>query len=303
MTVLLDDAYILALSRNYGSDVEPHLIVYDFSPSIHNHPLCAVQLPTLTLNPGERILDRGMSTSHHPPIPEGHFRADPSMSMVVLRHYIEGPDREEHASYLLIPRAALLTQIRKLVGSAHASPHEPPTLIPWTNWGPHACLRLRAPPRRRFNPIYLVPYGSQMPMLVFDDAEHTSASVYVFDINPLVARHALHTARTAQQSASLGESGDLLMATAAATAVVADIETALPGIVDAECAAIPFVAYRFPLPLPPSEGPARWASASRICAVRMSMTGFTVTVSPRVSCPARFCLWFEFWFPRGDREG
>ena len=286
MTVLLDDAYILALSRNYGSDVEPHLIVYDLSPSIPDHPLCAVQLPNLTLNSGERILDRGMSTSHHPRIPEGHFRTDPSMSMVVLRHYIEGPERQERASYLLIPRAALLTQIRKLVGSAHASPHEPPTLIPWTDWGPRACLRLRAPPRRRFDPIFLVPYGSQMPMLVFDDPERTRASVYVLDINPLSARHALHTARTAQQSASPSGSEDMLTP----TAVVVDVETALPGIVDPGCAAIPFVVYRFPLPLPPPDGPARWASASRICAVRMSMTGFTVTVSLRVSRPARFCF-------------
>ena len=225
-------------------------------------------------------MHRGISTSQHPPVPEGHFRADPSMSMIVLTHHIEGPEHQESRSYLLIPYAALLAQIRTVVDSSDSASHDsdPPALIPWRDWGAHVCLRLRVPQQRRFGCVFLVPYGSQMPILGFDDPERTRASVYVFDVNPLAARHALFTARASQSASTAGsEGGQGPVATAAA--VVADVEAALPGIVDPECSAIPFVVYRFPLPPPPLEGPARRATASRISAIRMSMTGFTVTVS------------------------
>ena len=56
-----------------------------------------------------------------------------------------------------------------------------------------------------------------------------------------------------------------------ATAIVEDIGAALSGVIDPECSAIPYVVYRFQLPYMPWEFP--------IVAVRMSMTGFTVTVS------------------------
>ena len=243
-TVLVDDAYILALPRRFGTDVEPHLTVYDLSPSVPNRPLCALELPTVALNSGEHIMHRGISTSEHPPVPEGHFRADPSMSTVVLTHHIEGPEHQESRSYLLIPYAALLAQIRTVVDSSDSASHDsdPPALIPWRDWGAHVCLRLRVPQQRRFGCVFLVPYGSQMPILGFDDPERTRAAVYVLDINPLAARDALSTAR-AGQSASAAESGGGLGSGAAATAVVADVEAALPGIVDPECSAIPFVVY------------------------------------------------------------
>ncbi|KAM5536873.1 hypothetical protein V8D89_009420 [Ganoderma adspersum] len=51
--------------------------------------------------------------------------------------------------------------------------------------------------------------------------------------------------------------------------IVEDVEAALPGVVDPECAAIPYVVYRFQLPVFPWEYPIR--------VVQMSMTGFTVT--------------------------
>ncbi|KAM5536879.1 hypothetical protein V8D89_009426 [Ganoderma adspersum] len=297
MIVLLDDVYILALSRNYGSDMEPHLTVYDLSPSIPNRAVCALQLPTLDLKAGEHIINRGMSTSQHPPVPEGHFRADPSISMVVIAHQVEGQERQDYASYLLIPYAALLAQIRTVADSSGLASHDsdPPVLVAWTDWGAHACLRLRVPPKHRFDYIFLVPYGSQMPILGFDDPERTRASVYVFDVNPLAARHALHTARAAHSALPVesgGGPGPTQLGTG--TAVVEDVEAALPGVVDPECAAIPFVMYRFPLPPPPLEGRASGATASRIRAVRMSMTGFTVTVSLRLP----HCVFlFEFGFP------
>ena len=56
------------------------------------------------------------------------------------------------------------------------------------------------------------------------------------------------------------------------TAVVEDVEEALPEVLDPECAAIPFVVYRFALA--PSDR--RW-----IREVQMSLTGFAVKVSAR----------------------
>ena len=89
-----------------------------------------------------------------------------------------------------------------------------------------------------------------MPVVLPDDP---SNSVYVFEVNPLSARHAR------AQHDTLSES----------TAVVEDVEAVLPGVVDPECAAIPYVVYRFALP----------RSERSISKVQMSMTGFVVTVS------------------------
>ncbi|KAM5541118.1 hypothetical protein V8D89_005047 [Ganoderma adspersum] len=267
---LLDDTYILVLPRHSDadSDSEPYLKVYSLAPSVPDLPLCTLQLPALNLKSGERVLDRAMSTSRQPPIPEGHFYADPSVSMVVLTHNIEGQTSQNHTTHLLIPCTALLGQIRAVVDSDSDS-HDPPVLVRWKDWGSRASLRLWVPPHPRSGDITrqtaLVPYGSRMPIVAFDDAGCTRMSVYVFDINPLAARHERLT--LAAQSKSGGAT--------TATAVVADVEAALPGVVDAECAAIPFVVYRFGLP--PSPAPERPAVRGIIRAVRMSMTGFTVT--------------------------
>ncbi|PIL34980.1 hypothetical protein GSI_02767 [Ganoderma sinense ZZ0214-1] len=134
-------------------------------------------------------------------------------------------------------------------------------------WGALASLRLWVPvhPHERHisDCVSLVPCGSRMPIVMFDDAGCTRASVYVFDINPFVAR------QTPQILAAQPDSGP----GAIATAIVEDVDAALPGIVDPECSASPFVVYRFGIPLPEVEHYA-WRM---IQAVRMSMTGFTVT--------------------------
>ncbi|PIL34968.1 hypothetical protein GSI_02755 [Ganoderma sinense ZZ0214-1] len=215
-----------------------------------------------------------MCTSRHPPVPEGHFHDDPSMSTVVLTHHIdtESPTHptRSRVSHLLIPCAALRAQIRVIFDSdSKPDPLAPPRLVPWRDWGPHASLRLMLPvhphPNHISKYVSLVPYGSRMPVVTFDDAGCTRASVYVFDINPLVARHSKHILTQVQ-------SGSGNMTTT--TAIVEDVEAALPGVVDPENSAIPFVMYRFGIPLPAMVG-STWRV---IEAVRMSMTGFTVTV-------------------------
>ncbi|PIL34952.1 hypothetical protein GSI_02739 [Ganoderma sinense ZZ0214-1] len=272
--VLLDDTYVLVLPQHHDSgahsDSEPHLTVFRLSPSSPSSPICVFQLPSVTLRPGEIIAGRSMCTSRHPPVPEGHFHDDPSMSMVVLMHYIN-IETQSHpircrVSHLLIPCAALLAQIRAVFDS-NPDPLAPPRLVPWRDWGPHRSLRLVLPvhphPDHISDYLSLIPYGSRMPVVTFDDPGCTRASVYVFDINPLVVRHALHTL------ASQSESGE----STTATAIVEDVEAVLPGVVDPENSAIPFVVYRFGIPLPAVERPT-WRV---IQAVRMSMTGFTVT--------------------------
>ncbi|PIL34947.1 hypothetical protein GSI_02734 [Ganoderma sinense ZZ0214-1] len=265
--VELDDAFILVLPRHSDSGSEPHLRVYSLSPSASSHPLCFLQLPPLILSPGDRVVARCVGTSRQPPIPEGHFQADPSMSMIVISHSIESEATRPspcRISKLLIPCTALLNQIRLVVDSDPAS-LGPPVLVPWQDWGPSASLRLLVPvhphPDDFGNSIAMVPYGSRLPIVAFDDpVGHARASVYVIDINPLTARHA-RLALAAQS-----ESG----ARTTATAIVEDVEAALPGVVDPEIKGIPFVVYRFELPpLRPN-----WPM---IRAVRMSMTGFTVT--------------------------
>lgn len=92
-----------------------------------------------------------------------------------------------------------------------------------------------------------------MPVVGIDGLH---ASVYMFAVSPLAARHA-----RARRDDS-------------ATAIVDDVEAVLPGVVDLGCAAIPYVVYRFRLPRPPWEHDV-------IRRVRMSLTEFTVTMSFR----------------------
>ena len=130
--------------------------------------------------------------------------------------------------------------------------------VPWQDWGPHGSLRLRPRPQHgNVRQISLVPSGSRMPVVGFDGPH---ASVYMFDVGPL--RVAARTRR---------DRDDPRSATAIA---VEDVEAALPGVVDPEWAAIPYVVYRFRLPRLPSG-----LDHDAIWAVRMSMAGFTVKVS------------------------
>nr|VWP01627.1 Cyclin [Ganoderma boninense] len=272
---LLDNTYVLVLPGHFDSDSTPHLTVYSLSPSSgssSSQPICSLQLPGVTLAPGKRISYRDVCVSRPPPIPEGHFQADPSVSMVVITDYIEvggHPSHSDYASHLLIPYATLLAQIRTAVDSnSNRDVCEYPVPVLWEDWGPRASLRLCVPVvGDRSDPMIvhqiLVPYGSRMPVVSFNDPGSTCASVYVFDINPLAARYAQQALRASAQP----ESG------VRATAIVedSDVEAALPGVVDPDIKGIPFVVYRFELP---QEDPG-WPA---VRAVRMSMTGFTVTV-------------------------
>ena len=90
--------------------------------------------------------------------------------------------------------------------------------------------------------------------------------MYVFDINPHVARHQ-------KQIRATRKHGDPATVTRMGT-IVEDIEGVLPGVVDPDCSSIPYVAYRFKLPYNPRE----WPDGHSISSVVMSMTGFTVKV-------------------------
>lgn len=152
------------------------------------------------------------------------------------------------------------------------------------------CARLRP-----WSPLFqdnagLTSFGSQVPpVVVFDGPEKENTSVYVFDVNPLVACRTLLRGDAAlrrgrddsepERVAVSNRDADALPHPDAAgpctTAVVEDINEVLPGAVDSECAAIPYVAYRFPLPYSTRAGS---PDAPEIGRTTMSMTGFTVRV-------------------------
>ena len=339
----LDEPYLLLLpSPPSGTTIKPEhhqkLLIYNFSSSSSPSPgskgeamsgshVCMLELPPLA-RPGENVTwsraradtgDRADETT-------GHFRADPSRSIIVFSvstEAIEGSDEDgdededdgEYTTYLLIPRTTLSAQI----SAAESRRRRDPTSfefegttgtnasmlsVPWEDWGPRGCLRIC--PR---NPLFhgadadcsLSPFGSRMPFMVFDGPEKESASVYAFDVNPLVARSVLAAQRASDESASdsdsdserelaiereqgmsevgVGGDGPGLPRAVTVTAVVhhaENIEEVLPGVVDPECAAIPYVVYRFPLP------DSRRADSTippEIRQVTMSMAGFTVKVS------------------------
>ncbi|KAI1789999.1 hypothetical protein LXA43DRAFT_1019001 [Ganoderma leucocontextum] len=255
--VPLGNSYLLVTPQ----DPKPYLNIYSVSPSIPNRPICTLQLPAL--NPGQRWMSCEMPISQRPSTLEGHFRADRSLSMVVLTHDIHGPEGP-WASHLLIPCAALLTQIHSAVsqqaGSAdlRGPPEGSPVLVPWKDWGPRGCLRLRLRrnPQQIHHLIRMIPFGSRMPIVEFHDPRFRSSSVYVFDINPLAARHVL---------AARGHESET-------TAIVEDVEATLPGVVDPDCSAIPYVVYRFMLPDAPRGRP----YGHPVWSVEMSMTGFAI---------------------------
>ncbi|KAI1790003.1 hypothetical protein LXA43DRAFT_540985 [Ganoderma leucocontextum] len=261
--IRLDSSRLLVTRKPPES---PYLHIYSISPSAPNRPMCTLQLPGL--NSGERLMGYKISSSLRPPALEGHFRADPLLSILVLTCRIRGPEGE-YITHLLIPSTTLLAQVDAALDSPDSREHPdtPPVPVPWKDWGPHGCLRLHVhlasghvPDDIALIPS-LIPSGSRMPLVWFEDPNVKRASVYVFEINPLAARHARLLAARSDGSQ--------------ATAVVGDVEAALPGVVDPECSAIPYVVYRFRLPYSPLERH-HW---HRIRSVDMSMTGFTVRVS------------------------
>ncbi len=260
--VPLNDSYLLVTP--HSKPTRRYINIYSVSSSIPNIPVCTLQLDDL--NPGRHhdpvsskmFMGQGSSTLG------GHFRADPSQTMVVLTHIHSHRQEGLVTTYLLIPCATLLAQIHAVVSEqrenstgSRGAPEGQPVLIPWKDWGARGCLRLRLPwnPQQIHHMFRVMPFGSRIPIVVFHDRRFRSSSVYVFDINPLAARHTL-----AARNPTLSRGPDT---------------TALPGIVDPECSAIPYVVYRFPLPDVPPERPQGY----QILSVEMSMTGFAIVVS------------------------
>ena len=245
------DSHLLVLPTDFKSPWQ--LYIYSLSSTTPNLPLQILQLPEPVLNPGELVMLHRMTSSLHSPTPEGHFHSDPSTSIVLLTYNImfDDPGSRGYACHLIIPCETLRGRIDAAIDGTHSHSSQPLAPVPWEDWGPRGCLQLRLPPIREYSShISLVPSGSRMPVVLPDDP---SNSVYVFEVNPLSARHAR------AQHDNLSES----------TAIVEDVEAVLPGVVDPECAAIPYVVYRFALP----------RSERSISKVQMSMTGFVATVS------------------------
>ena len=311
----LDEPYLLLFpSFSPGPtrmpECHPNLSIYSFfpsaSPSSESAPMagrhvCTLELPTP--RPGEHVTwSRAHSGDRRADETTGHFRTDPSRSIVVLYiniQPIEGRDdndREEYATYLLIPRATLIAQIRAAESKSRRNdpdgkledPARQSTLsVPWADWGPRGCLRLRPRNSLFYDDVDLTAFGSRMPVVMFDGPEKKSASVYVFDVNPLVARSVLAAlSATGDEKKDEEEMPDLrlgrLSRAVTATAVDGDredIEEVLPGIVDTDCVAIPYAVYRFPLPYSQGTEP---QVLPEIREVTMSLAGFTVEVSMRI---------------------
>ena len=207
---------------------------------------------------------------------EGHFHADPSQSAIVLTCKVRTP-KYDCETHFLIPRATFLAQIE--AAASHRPPgqtdHTPGNVpcegtygsVPWAEWGPQGCLRLRVQHPRSSRGALVTPCGSRLPLVVFESPTASRASVYVFDVNPFAARHA-RAAHGGNPGTGTGEGKE------GATALVKDSDDFLLAVVDPECSRIPYVAYRFE--------PEEWLSGHRVRLVAMSMTGFTVKVSIRI---------------------
>ena len=334
--VPLDEPYLLLLPSTrmprLDQNTDPSVRIYSFFPSssksLAGRHVCTLQL--LPTPPGEHMLWSEARTGDRTEETTGHFRADPSRSVVALYTVLAGTDIEnniEYATCLLVPRTTLSAHIHAAestsgqtdpggdhdVGS-EATPDEPepeptPLSVPWADWGPRGCLRLhlRGPRLGSLYKGFWTPFGSRLPVAIFDGPQNASASMYVFDVNPFVVRSLerdrVRTApRRGRDGSELDSKGvnvdhddaDASVprpAGAGATAVVEDIEEALPGVVDPECAAILYAVYRFPLPYSRlGLGPV----TPGIRRAMMSMAGFTVQVS--CSYPKRGSLYVE----RGD---
>ena len=240
-----------------------------------NRHICMLGLPSEDLRSDECIEHHTIATGDQPQYSRGHFHADLSQSMVFLRFIINGPEHARETHYL-IPWTTFLAQIRHAESreTLRADDSQVQQPIPWAEWGQQGCLRLQ----HEVRPIYAMPFGSRFPLFKVDESDSRSAAVYVFDINPHVARHQRQVFATTRERDSLQprESG--------VAVIVEDIETVLPGVVDPHCSRIPYILYQFQLPY----GPEEWESQfGRFPWVAMSTTGFTITVSI-CAIPARF---------------
>ncbi|PIL34943.1 hypothetical protein GSI_02730 [Ganoderma sinense ZZ0214-1] len=285
----LDYPYLLVIPKALEAHPQS-LAIYNFSRApAHESDIepserrvCTLQLPAETLEPEERIRSHRIYTGDRPQTREGHFLPDPSHSVVVLTFFIacphpEDPRDAERETHLLIPRATLLAHIRAAESESRQSKiqknNSDATAVPWAEWGPHAdgCLRLRGQRRAPWSltrGLVCVPCGSRFPLVAFDDPDDECkiASVCVFDVNPLAAR------RRRQMLARREDGTDDVRSGEGSTAIVDDIEEMLPGVVDADCSRIPWVAYRFRLPYNPEE----WPYGHVMDSVVMTMTGFAI---------------------------
>ena len=278
--VPLDHPYLLVIPKTFEG--YPHLNIYSFLSSDNpSHIVCTLRLPSENLEPEERITWHEVYSGDRPYTSQGHFAADMSLSMVALTFYIRGP-QGDHETHYLIPRATFLAQIHAAAreslgqsqtdsGNSPVKAQSEPVSVPWADWGPQGCLRLRlsyALSRRAI----LIPFGSRMPLVVFDGPESRSASVFVFDIGPLAARRRRQVLAAPQDDC---ESMPELTEPGSTMGIIENVEEVLPGVVDPECSRIPFVAYRFKIP----DDPGEWQFGHTVRSVVMSMTGFTVKVS------------------------
>ena len=307
----LDEPYLLLFPSVSSATRTPeryaNISIYSFSPSpspcpesehVSGRHVCMLELPPV--RPGEHITWSRAHTGDHTAEAAGHFRADPARLIVILHICIQplegGGYADEYPTYILIPRATLAAHIRAASSTLRHSTSRtahPPVSVPWAEWGPPGCLRLRPRSALFQSDAELAAFGSRMPVVVFDGPEEESASVYVFDVNPLVARSVLAARRATgerkegedredgdEETPNLERGVNILPRAVTVTAVVDGsgdiIEEVLPGVVDPECAAIPYAVYRFPLPFFRGvQAPA----APLICEVTMGMAGFTVKVS------------------------
>ncbi|KAM5539530.1 hypothetical protein V8D89_006802 [Ganoderma adspersum] len=278
--VPLGHPYLLVIPKTFED--YPHLNIYSIPTSdTPNHIICTLRLPSENLEPDERVVWHEVYGGDRPYTSGGHFRADLSLAMVVLTFYIRGPQRD-HETHYLVPRATFLAQIRAAElrqtdtdtdsGKAAAQSGSIES-VPWADWGPQGCLRLRLG-YARLRRAALIPFCSRMPLVVFDDGpESGSASVFVFDISPLAARRARQGLAARRRNDAV--SPELVPGSGTdpeSAGIVENIEEVLPGVVDPDCSRIPFVAYRFKLP----DDPGEWQFGHTICSVVMSMTGFMV---------------------------
>ena len=102
----------------------------------------------------------------------------------------------------------------------------------------------------------------------------------MFDVNPLAARRAQHLLAARREQSELDHEE---------MAIVGDVEDVLPGVVDPECSAIPYVVYRFKLPYADCSTDSS-VGGRTIRAVEMSLTGFTVKVSTFSKAVLTACL-------------
>ena len=282
---LLDDRHVLVTSKHFAPSVD----IYSFSRSAPDHRLCALEIPQEST--GEFRISCQISTGGRPETSEGHFRADPSQSMVSVSLHTADMQRE-YASIFLIPHATILAQIQ---AAENRKPEEPTeewdaerfpgewdaVRVPWAVWGPSGCLRLQLQLPHRSSRVPLLPCGSRAPVVAFlGCADFKTDAIFVFDVNPLAARRAQHLLAARREQSELDHEE---------MAIVGDVEDVLPGVVDPECSAIPYVVYRFKLPYADCSTDSS-VGGRTIRAVEMSLTGFTVKVSTFSKAVLTACL-------------